>query len=122
MMFSYSNDIIKSIFNLIKVIKTDTFSEEEFKTIYDHHCNSHEEFSDVFVNHRAVLDVLYSLDIIGWIEKAAPWRKNIHWHYREVKAIDETYQLPWGRFDCATDAHLIIHRGACKHIVGVAKK
>lgn len=122
MMFSFSNDTIKSIFELVKAIKADTIPEKDFEEIYNRHCSRYKGFSEVFENHRSLLDVLYSLDIIGWTEKAMYKHRNTHWHYREVKAIDESYQLPWIRFDSANKAMLVIHRGACKHIVGIAKR
>ena len=38
-----------------------------------------------------MLDILYSLDIVGWKERIL-YHTNVHWHYREVKAIDEMYK------------------------------
>lgn len=122
MMFSFSGDMIKSIFDLVKTIRSDTITEGQFEDIYLRHCSNHPTFSETFANHRALLDILYSLDIIGWTEKAMYKHRNTHWHYREIKAIDETYQLPWARFDGAKDAMLVVHRGACKHILGIAKR
>lgn len=121
MMFNYSSDEIKSIFELMKVLNNDSFTEKKFETIYNQHCCNNDSFSAIFKNHRAMLDVLYSLDLIGWIEKYNH-RTNTHWHYREVKAIDEMYRLPWEQFDRANHALLIIHKGASKHILGFAKK
>jgi hypothetical protein len=120
MMFNYSAEEIKSIFNLIKVLRTDSFSEEEFKKIYEGHCENDKLFAPIFENHRQMLDVLYSLDLVGWIEFSRSY-SSVHWHYREVKAIDETYRLPWEQFDSARKRKLIIHKGASKHILGVAK-
>ena len=122
MMFRFSNDTIKSIFELVKTINTDIIAENRFESLYKQHCSHYPEFRDIFKNHRELIDFLFSLDVIGWTEVVGYGRKNMHWHYREVKAIDETYQLPWARFDNAVDPKLVIHRGACKHIVGIAKR
>lgn len=129
MMFNYSSDKIKSIFELIKVLTNDTFTEKEFETIYSQYCHNNSSFCAIFVSHRAMLDVLYSLDLIGWMERLVYftnghriYHTNTHWHYREVKAIDEMYRLPWEQFDRATNPRLIIHKGASKHILGIAKK
>lgn len=122
MMFRFSNDTIKSIFELVKTINTDIIAENRFESLYKQHCSHYPEFRDIFKNHRELIDFLFSLDVIGWTEVVGYERKNMHWHYREVKAIDEAYQLPWARFDNAVDPQLVIHRGACKHIVGIAKR
>ncbi len=125
MMFTYSGDEIRCIFELIKTITTDIISEEEFKTIFEQYCSKNKVLRSAFQNHRLILDELYSLDIIGWTETVEInnyLRKNTHWHYREVKAIDEVHRLPWDRFDMANDSELVIHRGACKHVTGTRKR
>lgn len=122
MMFNYSLEEIKSIFELIKTMRTDTFTEEQFKIIYNQHCATIPEFSHLFGTHRKLLDILYSLDVVGWIERHGYYSYMMHWHYRETKAIDESYRLPWEQFDSANNAKLLIHRGAGKHILGVSKR
>lgn len=121
MMFSYSQAEIKSVFELIKTIRNDSFSERTLKNIFNSYCAVNPSFSSMFDSHRHFIDVLYSLDIVGWIEKNGSYTK-AHWHYREVKAIDETYRLPWEQFDSAHKAMLLIHNGAGKHIVGTARR
>lgn len=121
MMFKYSAETIKKIFELVKMINADTFTEANFEKIYRQYCDSNTGFSSVFSGHRAMLDVLYTLDLVGWTEALRDHR-NTHWHYREVKAIDEMGRLPWERFDTARDAKLVIHNGASKHILGVAMR
>ena len=121
MMFNYSMEEIKSIFELIKTIRSDSFSEETFQTVYDQYCAATPNFTTLFKTHRQLLDVLYSLDVVGWIEKGN-YYTNTHWHYREIKAIDEAYRLPWEQFDSARYAKLLIHKGASKHILGVSKR
>ena len=121
MMFDYPLSTIKSVFELIKTIKHGTFSENEFKTAFDYYCSVNPNFSTTFMSHRQLVNVLYSLDVIGWIEKGRYWSQ-VHWHYREVKAIDEMYRLPWEQFDNAHYARLLIHKGASKHILGVLKR
>jgi hypothetical protein len=121
MMFKYSAETIKRIFELVKMLNSDTFTETRFKNIYWQYCNANPGFSSIFSGHRAMLDVLYTLDLVGWTE-ALEYRRNTHWHYREVKAIDEMNRLPWERFDTARDAKLVIHNGASKHILGVAMR
>lgn len=121
MMFSYTSAEIKNIFELVKTIRKDKLSEEDFKEVFEGYCRINPLFSTAFCTHRQLIDVLYSLDVIGWIE----WhgnRSNTHWHYREVKAIDESYRLPWEQFDRARESKLIIHKGASKHILGIAKR
>ena len=44
------------------------------------------------------MNVLYSLDVIGWVEfydMHIGTKTITHWHYRETKAIDEHHRLPW---------------------------
>ena len=121
MMFNYSSEEIKNIFNLIKVLRTDSFAESTFEEMFTQYCRDNPSLSLSFKNHREMLDILYSLDIVGWKERIL-YHTNVHWHYREVKAIDEMYRLPWEQFDHAAKAKLIIHRGASKHILGTARK
>lgn len=121
MMFNYSSFEIKSIFDLVKIIKYNQISEAEFKEAYDQYCIDNPAFVELFNTHRHLVNYLYSLDVIGWSETI--WDSpRIHWHYREVNAIDESYRLPWEQFDHATRARLLIHKGASKHIVGTARK
>lgn len=125
MMFTYSSEEIKGIFELIKTIRADSFSEEEFKFVFEQYCANNVDFSSVFETHRQFIDCMYSLDVIGWIEYYKTRRHSrtkTHWHYREVKAIDELYRLPWKQFEIARRAKLLIHKGATKHILGVAKR
>ena len=121
MMFNYSSDEIKSIFGLIKIIRKDSFYEDEFKRIYDMYCVENEDISRLFKSHRQLIDLFYSLDAIGWVE-FFEYSTATHWHYREIKAIDETYRLPWEQFDSAMKAKFLIHKGACKHILGTRRK
>lgn len=120
MMFTYSGEEIKSIFELIKTVRRDSFWEREFKVVFEQYCASNPLFSSMFKTHRQFIDCMYSLDVIGWIESY--YGTKTHWHYREVKAIDELYKFPWEQFDKAYRAKLLIHRGATKHILGIAKK
>lgn len=121
MMFHYSPSEIKSIFELIKTLKKDSFHETIFAQNFNRYCATTPSFSALFKSHRQLIDVLYSLDIIGWIEVSYYYTKT-HWHYREVKAIDESYKLPWEQFDKVRNARLLIHKGASKHILGIAMK
>lgn len=121
MMFNYSIEDIKSIFELIKTIRNDSIYENTFKTVYDQYCDAAPKFKNLFATHRQLLDVLYSLDVVGWIE-TGQYHTNTHWHYREIKAIDEAYRLPWEQFDSARYAKLLIHKGASKHILGVSRR
>lgn len=123
MMFNYSSEEIKSIFNLIKTIDTDPFEEDYFKKLYMQYCDVNPQFRSLFSDHRMLLNVLYTLDLIGWREKVGKMGYvNTHWHYREVKAIDEANRLPWEQFDIAKYPMLIVHKGASRHIMGYAKK
>mgnify|MGYP004706440043 CR=1 FL=1 len=121
MMFNYSPSEIKNTFELIKTLKKDSFSEKEFEIIFNQYCTATPSFSSLFSTHRQLIDVLYSLDIIGWIE-SSKYHTKTHWHYREVKAIDESYRLPWEQFDNVRKAKLLIHKGASKHILGIAMR
>lgn len=121
MMFNYSLSEIKTTFELIKTLKKNFFSEKEFEFIFNQYCTTNPSFSSLFSTHRQLIDVLYSLDIIGWIE-SDKYHTKIHWHYREVKAIDESYRLPWEQFDTVPTAKLLIHKGASKHILGIAMR
>lgn len=121
MMFTYPSQQIKNIFELIKMMKHDSFPEHAFKATFDQYCKDNDSFKSMFQNHRQLIDVLYSLDIIGWIE-GTKYHTQAHWHYREVKAIDESYRLPWEQFDIGINPRLLIHKGASKHILGTVKK
>jgi hypothetical protein len=110
MMFNYNSDEIKQIFELIKIMKFDTFSEIDFKIIFEQYCTTHPTFSHIFSTYRDVLDLWYSLDMIGWIEDFQ-FKPRMHWHYREVKAIDETYKLPWEQIVRSKDVKFTIHKG-----------
>ena len=127
MTFSYSSDIVKSVFELLKALDRDSFSLSYFQKIFDLHCENNALFSAAFSSYRDLINVLYSLDVIGWTERVSPRSngprhyRNTHWHYREVKAIDETYRFPWEQFSVAYMPRLLVHRGATKHILGFAK-
>ena len=120
MMFNYSTDEIKRMFSLIKMIKKYIFDEEDFKDIYDKFCTRQASFSKLFPIYRQVLDTWYSLDLIGWQEGIGQGNRK-HWHYREVKAIDETYRLPWEYIDETQHVMFIVHRGANKNVLGYTK-
>ena len=120
MMFKYSTEEIKQIFQLIKSIRKDTFNEGYFKDLYSEFIMNNPGFAGLFPDYRSVLDSLYALDIIGWREIYYS-RSKVHWHYREVKAIDEVYRLPWEQIRMARNVSFIIHRGASKHILGTIK-
>ena len=117
MMFLYSSEEIKDIFQMLKTLRRETFSEEYFKSAFEKYILSNQNFSCLFPNYRSLLDKLYSLDLIGWseIHKKQP---KLHWHYREVKPIDESYRMPWEQIDIADKVKLIIHRGVSKNILG----
>lgn len=123
MMFKYTSEEIKRIFELIKMIDNDRFSEDRFKSLYLKYCEANPEFKTLFPEHRTLINDLYTLDLLGWQETVG-WKKqiNMHWHYREVKAIDEANRLPWEQFDTGTNSLLVIHKGACKHVTGRAKR
>ena len=116
MMFQYSSEEIKDIFQLVKMIRYDTFGENEFERVFRKYIGSNPRFLKLFPDHRSILNALYSLDMIGWKENYAG-RFNIHWHYREVKAIDETYRMPWERMELARNVTLLIHKGVSKSVL-----
>ena len=120
MVFQYSFDEIKEIFSILKMMRADSFTEEEFCTAYKKYIEHNTDFVRLFSSYRAVLDKLYSIDLIGWRE-SYEGKPKIHWHYREVKAIDESYCLPWEQMECANDVRILIHRGASKNILGTIK-
>lgn len=121
MMFSYSSAEIKNIFELIKTFRSAYFSDKEFEKMYNQYCVTNNSFKLLFPTHRQLVDLLYSLDVIGWMEWAK-YHTKAHWHYREVKAIDEAYRLPWEQFDSTRNPRLLIHKGASKHILGIAMR
>lgn len=121
MMFNYTSDEIKQIFELIKIIKKDKFIENDFKIIYKQYCNTYPLFLNIFPTYKDVLNVWYSLDMIGWMERYQ-YKTRMHWHYREVKAIDETYKLPWEEIMKSKDVKFTIHKGTSKNILGVSRK
>ena len=123
MMFKYSPDEIRSIFELVRMINLDPFSEEYFEMLFTKYCNSNSHFRSLFPEHRLLLNELYTLDLIGWSERVGKKQLvNTHWHYREVKAIDESSRLPWEQFDSAIAPMLIVHKGASRHVIGYTKK
>lgn len=122
MKFSYSNEQIAQIFGLLRTIQKSRMTEREFKSLYDSYCRYNASFRKLFSSHRALIDVLYSLDVMGWVEFYENYQKTItitHWHYRETKAIDEHHRLPWEKFDNAPpDPKFVLHNGATKYILG----
>ncbi len=120
MMFQYSSEEIKDIFEMLKTMRVDRFTEAEFEVAYKRFVEQNANFAQLFPTYRAVLDKLYSLDLIGW-EELCGGRQKLHWHYREVKAIDESYRMPWERIESAHRARIMIHRGANKNILGVIR-
>ena len=117
MMFLYSSEEIKDIFQMLKSIRREVFSENTFRTSYEAFVLSKPLFKEIFPDYRSLLDKLYSLDLIGWIEMFRDQPK-LHWHYREVKPIDESYRMPWEQIDRANRVKIIIHRGVSKNILG----
>lgn len=117
MMFLYSSEEIKDIFQMLKTLRCETFTEENFKIAFEKYITNNQNFTLLFPNYRSLLDKLYSLDLIGWseIHKKQP---KLHWHYREVKPIDESYRMPWEQIDIAEKVKFIIHRGVSKNILG----
>ena len=65
MMLKYSAETIKRIFEIVKMLNADTFTETCFENIYRKDCNANIGFSGIFSGHRAMLDVLYTLDLVG---------------------------------------------------------
>lgn len=122
MMFNYNTETIKQIFELIKMVKNGSFSESDFKTIFEGYCKIYPSFSKVFPTYQDVLNMWYSLDMIGWMESYEYGRPRMHWHYREVKAIDEDYKLPWEQIRRANNVIFTIHNGTSKNILGTARK
>ncbi len=127
LIFKYGSEDIKKIFELTKMIKEIKFGEKYIKELFEKYCENNSSMKVMFQNHRAFVDLMYTLDIIGWQEERRMKKKlkpgertpvDVHWHYREVKAIDESGRFPWDQFENANHPHLIIHIGARKHIVG----
>lgn len=121
MMFNYTGNEIRQMFDLIKMIKRDLFDEDDFKAIFNNFCKSQGSFKNLFPDYQQVLDVWYSLDLIGWQEGLGKGTR-VHWHYREVKAIDEVYRLPWEYIHETDAVKFIIHKGASRNVLGFAKK
>ena len=117
MMFQYDGEEIKDIFQMVRTIRKEVFTEKEFQTAFESYVVQHPTFRNLFATHRDVLNVLYSLDVVGWREVFRNKMK-MHWHYREVKAIDESCRMPWEEMEVAETVRIIIHRGASKHLLG----
>ena len=117
MMFLYSSEEIKDIFQMLKSIRKENFTVKEFEVSFEAFTSNKPEFKEIFPNYRSLLDKLYSLDLVGWSEKFKNQPK-LHWHYREVKPIDESYRMPWEQINAANSVKIIIHRGVSKNILG----
>lgn len=117
MMFKYTNDQINDIFGFLRTIRQPTFSEKEFVEALEKYSSINANISHIFPDYHELLNSLYSLDILGWQESVSGYIK-LHWHYREVKAIDETYRVPWEELAIANDVRFVVHRGASKHLFG----
>jgi len=117
MMFLYSSEEIKDIFQMLKSIRKENFTVKEFEVSFEAFTSIKPEFKEIFPNYRSLLDKLYSLDLVGWSEKFKNQPK-LHWHYREVKPIDESYRMPWEQINAANSVKIIIHRGVSKNILG----
>ncbi len=122
MRFSYTSDEINHIFRLLGTIKHTRITEQDFKILYTQYCRKNVIFRNTFSSLRSLVDVLYSLDVIGWVEFYDGYqgvRTKTHWHYRETNAIDEKHRFPWERFDNAPPTpKFILHSGATKYILG----
>lgn len=117
--FSYSNTEIMLMLNLIQTIGYSHITESDFKKRFERYCCSVPQFRKSFPSHRKLIDLFYTLDVIGWSE-SQNGDYAMHWHYREIKAMDEQHRLPWEKFDYASNAKLVIHYGALKYITGTS--
>lgn len=117
LMFDYTADETKQIFDLISTIGEKNITEERFKSGYEKYCKEYPQFQLLFESHREVLDVCYSVDIIGWSEVVNK-HPIFHWHYRDSKVYDETYELPWILIDKAEDVKFRVHVGTGKKLMG----
>jgi len=99
------------------MLRTDVFSERAFESVYERYIAMNPNFNMLFPNYRSVLDALYSLELIGWKEIYYGSPK-LHWHYREVKAIDETGRMPWEQMFRAQSVKLLIHSAVKKYLFG----
>lgn len=126
MKFSFSDGQISQILAFLQTFKSFRMTEAEFKSVYTRHCQYNKSFGALFTSHRALIDVLYSLDVIGWVEfydMHIGTKTITHWHYRETKAIDEHHRLPWEIFDSAPpEPKFVIHNGATRFILGTAPR
>ena len=122
MKFSYSDKEIFQILAFLRTFRNARMAEREFESIFNQYCKYNSSFRTLFTTHRALIDVLYSLDVLGWVEFQENYLSTktiIHWHYRETKAIDEHHRLPWEIFDNAlSETKFVIHNGATRYILG----
>ena len=117
MMFLFTSEEIRDIFQMLKSIRLEVFCESDFQIAFENYVSRNSNFASLFPTHRALLDKLYSLDMIGWYERFKNQPK-LHWHYREVKPIDESYRMPWEQIDISSNVKFMIHRGVRKNILG----
>lgn len=122
MKFSYSDAQIFQILAFLRTFRNARMAEREFESIFNKYCKYNSSFRTLFTSHRALIDVLYSLDVLGWVEFQENYLSTktiIHWHYRETKAIDEHHRLPWEIYDNAlSETKFVIHNGATRYILG----
>lgn len=122
MKFTYSDMEINQVFNMIKTAQKARITEVEFVVLFEKFCKLNPTFRNLFTDHRQLIDVLYSLDVLGWVEFHEVYGRTItktHWHYREIKAVDEHHMLPWESFDEAPPTpKFVIHNGATKYLLG----
>ena len=50
-------------------------------------CKINPAFGNRFVDHRKLIDVLYSLDVLGWVEFRERYGRTtkMHWHYERLR-------------------------------------
>lgn len=122
MQFTFSKQEIDQVFDMVKSLKKARFSEAEFIFMFNKFCKINPAFGNRFVDHRKLIDVLYSLDVLGWVEFHEQYGRTTtktHWHYREIKAVDERHMLPWIIFDDAPPVpKFVVHNGATKYLLG----
>lgn len=116
MLFQYNQEEQNLIISFIRSLRRSVFTEMSFNTMHSHFMQTNAIFKEILNDRRKVLDVLYTLDIIGWKE-VYKGKTKIHWHYREIKAIDEVGRMPWEQIDNANELAFILHPGIRRYVV-----
>ena len=117
--FRYTESEVDTILNLTKMIRLRSFSEKVIIRMFDINAERKRLLETVFDSYKDFLNVLYSLNIIGWTEASANKKIKVHWCYRESRINAEDMVLPWGKITSKKQVFFVVHECVGREIIGI---